>query len=76
MTQQGAQVTHTPNPQYDLASVLYHALKGAQTYDTYVKDAEQGGDQELAQFFRQVQQEQIMCADKAKQMLAKRVQVQ
>lgn len=76
MTQQGAQTTHTPNPQYDLASVLYHALKGAQTCDTYVKDAEQGGDQELAQFFRQVQQEQATCADKAKEMLAKRVQVQ
>ncbi len=44
MTQQGAGVTHTPNPQYDLVSVLYHALEGAQTYDIYIKDAEQGGD--------------------------------
>ncbi len=76
MAQQGAGVTRTPNPQYDLASVLYHALKGAQTCDTYVKDAEQGGDNELAQFFRQVQQEQTMCADKAKKLLTKRVQVQ
>lgn len=76
MTQQSAGVTRTPNPQYDLASVLYHSLKGAQTYGTYVKDAEQEGDNELAQFFRQVQQEQVMCADKAKQMLAKRVKVQ
>lgn len=76
MTQQSPGVTRTPNPQYDLASVLYHALKGAQTYGTYVKDAEQEGDNELAQFFRQVQQEQVMCADKAKQMLAKRVKVQ
>ena len=33
MAQQGAGVTRTPNPQYDLASVLYHALEGAQTYD-------------------------------------------
>ena len=50
-------VTHTPNQQYDLISVLYHALEGVQTCDVYVKDAEQGGDSELAQFFRQVQQE-------------------
>jgi hypothetical protein len=76
MTQQGMNVTHTSNPQYDLASILYHALKGAQTCDTYVKDAEQGGDNELAQFFRQVQQEDVSRANKAKEMLAKRVQVQ
>jgi rubrerythrin len=76
MAQQVAGVTHTPNPQYDLASVLYHALKGAQTTDTYIKDAEQEGDNELAQFFRQVQQEETMHADKAKQLLARRVKVQ
>ena len=76
MAQQTAGVTHTPNPQYDLISVLYHALEGGQTCDIYVKDAEQAGDNELAQFFRQVQQEQTMCADKAKQLLARRVQVQ
>jgi rubrerythrin len=76
MTQQGAEVTHTPNPQYDLVSVLYHALEGAQTYDIYVKDAEQGGDNELAQFFRQAQQEETTRADKAKELLARRVQVQ
>ncbi len=75
MAQQSAQITRTPNPQYDLASILYHALKGAQTYDTYVKDAEKEGDNELAQFFRQVQQEQVTCADKAKRLLAKRVEV-
>ena len=76
MTQQGAGATQTPNPQYDLASVLYHALKGAQTNDTYIKDAEQEGDQELAQFFRQVQQEETTHANKAKELLARRVKVQ
>ena len=74
MAQQG--VTHTPNPHYDLVSVLYHALKGAQTTDIYMKDAEQEGDSELAQFFRQVLQEENMHADKAKELLARRVKVQ
>lgn len=69
-------VTHIPNQQYDLVSVLYHALQGAQTCDVYVKDAEQGGDSELAQFFRQVQQEDTTRADKAKELLARRVKVQ
>jgi rubrerythrin len=73
MTQQVAQVTHTPNPQYDLSSVLYHALKGAQICSTYAEDAEKEGDPELVQFFRQVQKEDVTRADKAKQMLAQRV---
>ena len=35
-------------------SVLYHALQGADTCATSLQDAEQAGDQELAQFFREV----------------------
>ena len=31
---------------YDLTSVLYHALQGAQVYDQYIRDAEQDGKQE------------------------------
>jgi rubrerythrin len=67
------QKTTVANPHYDLVSVLYHALEGAQTTDTYVKDAEQEGDQELAQFFREVKQEDIKRADRAKELLATRV---
>lgn len=65
--------TNTANPHYDLVSVLYHALEGAQTSDTYVQDAEQEGDRELAQFFREVKQEDTKRADKAKELLGMRV---
>jgi rubrerythrin len=65
--------TNIANPHYDLVSVLYHALEGAQVTDTYVKDAEHEGDQELAQFFRQVKQEDVKRADKAKELLGMRV---
>lgn len=65
--------TNTANREYDLVSVLYHALEGAQTYDCYVKDAEQEGDQELAQFFRESQHEEIKRADKAKMLLSGRI---
>ena len=51
------QMTVVSNEYYDLVSVLYHALQGAETYDSYIKDAEQSGNQQLAQFFRRVQQE-------------------
>lgn len=42
--------TAIPNEVYNLVSVLYHALEGAQTYDKYAQDA--GGNQQLADFFR------------------------
>lgn len=71
----GAQrtVTNTPDPHYDLISILYHALEGAQTSARYVADANQVGDQELAQFFTQAQQNQVACADRAKQLLVRRL---
>jgi len=64
--------TNTSNPYYDTVSVLYHALEGARTCAIYVQDANRAGDQELAQFFSQVQQEEVARADKAKQLLTSR----
>ncbi len=65
--------TNMANPHYDLVSVLYHALGGAQTCDMYVQDAEQEGDRELAQFFREVKQEDMKRADKAKELFSMRM---
>jgi hypothetical protein len=65
--------TNTPDQHYDLISVLYHALEGAQTSARYAEDAGRTGDQELAQFFVQVQQNQVACAEKAKQLLGRRL---
>ena len=45
--------TGTSNPEYNLVSVLYHALQGADLYQKYASDA--GSDQDLANFFREVQ---------------------
>ncbi len=58
---------------YDLTSVLYHALQGAQVYDQYVKDAEQAGSEELARFFRDVQQQDKERAERAQALLAQQV---
>jgi hypothetical protein len=65
------QSTGTSNEQYDLVSVLYHALEGAQTYARYVEDA--GQDKELAQFFMKAQQEENDRAERAKQLLMNRM---
>ena len=48
------QATGTKDATYNLVSVLYHALQGAETSRHYIQDAEQAGDQELVQFFRAV----------------------
>ena len=37
--------TGTPDPVYDLISVAYHALQGAETYEQYAEDAQAQGDQ-------------------------------
>jgi hypothetical protein len=65
--------TSTPDPYYDLVSVLYHALEGAQTCVQYADDAGRVGDQELAQFFVQTQQNQMACSERAKQLLSRRL---
>src|SRR5215204_2188706 len=68
----GERATGTPNTIYDLSSVLFHALEGGASYDTYIEDAEREGDQELVEFFRQVRDEDSNRADRAQQLLAER----
>lgn len=65
--------TGTRDVTFDLVSILYHALQGAETYDQYIKDAEQGGNSELAQFFRDTKEENRRRADRAKQLLAQQL---
>ncbi|WP_437591210.1 hypothetical protein [Sorangium sp. So ce1000] len=62
-----------PDKDYNLISVLYHALQGAETYSQYIQDAKQHGDQELVSFFGEVRQEELRLAERAKQLLAQRL---
>jgi hypothetical protein len=68
----GERATGTPNTIYDLSSVLFHALEGGASYDTYIEDAEREGDEELTEFFRRVRDEDSMRADEAQRLLAER----
>ncbi len=61
------------DPHYNLISILYHALKGADLYDEYISDAEAAGDTELRDFFEQVQQEENRRAQRARQLLTARL---
>lgn len=64
--------TGTRDEHYDLVSVLYHALQGADVIDRYIKDA--SGDEELAGFFQQVKQGYTRTADQAKKLLVDRIE--
>jgi hypothetical protein len=65
--------TGTTDITYNLISTIYHTLQGAETQAMYIADAEQTGDQELIQFFRDLKEENQRRADRAKQLLARYV---
>jgi len=60
---------------YNLVSVLYHALQGAEAALKYQSDAEKSGDERLLQFFESTQQGYTRFAQQAKQLLASRLEV-
>ncbi|HEV2567982.1 hypothetical protein [Sphingomonas sp.] len=65
--QGGGGQTGTPDTTYNLTAILYHALQGVENCKTYEQDA--GGQQDLAQFFRQAGDQQRQLAEQAKQLL-------
>ena len=69
MADYGEQTTGTRDEHYNLISVLYHALHGAENCDRYAADAEVAGDERLAAFFREAQLVQTQLAERAKGML-------
>lgn len=68
--------TGTNDVTYNLISVAYHALQGAENYSIYAKDAEQNGDSETAQFFHALVDEERRRADRAKDLLMSKLQTQ
>ena len=55
---------------FDLVSVQYHALKAGHDYGQYVRDAENAGKQEIADFFRKVMSEDSDRAHQCHRYLA------
>ena len=71
MSSSGQGATGAPNHIFDLVSVLYHALEGGTTYQQYIQDAQQAGENDLVQFFQQCQQQDRQRAQQAQQLLQK-----
>ena len=73
MAEAGEQVTGTRDENYDVISVLYHCLQAASEVGQYIQDAEQSGDRELVDFFRDYQESQRDLAERAKNLLGARL---
>jgi len=65
--------TGTPDKDYNLVSVLYHALSGAESCINYIEDAEKADDQELSDFFGESLTLYGSLADKSKKLAASRL---
>jgi hypothetical protein len=61
--------TGTRDITYDLVSIIYHSLQGAETTAMFIGDAEQEHCQDCGQFFRETKEEYERRADRAKQLL-------
>ena len=66
---------YTMDKDYNLISVLYHALQGAETTSQYAQDAQTEGAPQVAEFMRQVQEQYNRIAQQAKELLFKQKQV-
>ena len=60
---------HTPADDivYDLVSIQYHALQGAELYDKYIEDAHEHED--VAEFIRQVKEQDSERAVRCHELL-------
>lgn len=68
---QSSDATGTRDETYDVISIVYHALQGAENCDIYAEDSEQD---ELRRFFQQAGDQQRQLADQGKQLLARCLQ--
>ena len=64
---QSSDATGTRDETYDVISIVYHALQGAENCEIYAEDAEQD---ELRQFFQRAGDQQRQIAQQGKQLLA------
>ncbi|HEY0097964.1 MAG TPA: hypothetical protein VGB76_03320 [Pyrinomonadaceae bacterium] len=65
--------TGTRDISYDLLSISYHLLQGAETLALYIADARQEGNDELVQFFQETKDEFTRRAERSKALLVQYV---
>jgi hypothetical protein len=66
-------ITGTKDKDYNILWFTESCLDNVLRLETYAQDAERGGDQELAEFFRRAQAESRKGAEQGKQLLKSRL---
>lgn len=72
-TQEASTITGTGDKDYDLIWFVEASLSNALRMETYIQDAERGGDEELAAFFRKAQAESRKGGELGKALLTARL---
>ena len=67
------QITGTVDKDYNIIWYTEACLSNALRLEQYIADAERGGDQELADFFRKAQSDSRKGAEMGKQLLSSRL---
>jgi len=67
------QVTGTKDKDYNVIWFTEQCLNNVLRLETYVKDAEREGDNDLAEFFRRAQETSRKGAEQGKEMLKSRL---
>jgi hypothetical protein len=73
MATEGGQITGTQDKDYNIIWFTEQCLSNVLRLGTYVQDAEQAGDSELAEFFRRAQGASRKGAEEGKALLKKRL---
>ena len=71
-SEETGQVTGTKDKDYNIIWFTEQSLANALRLETYIKDAERDGDQELADFFRRAQDASRRGGEQGKDLLKKR----
>ena len=61
---------------YNLVTVLQASLSNVFQMQEYIDDAEREGDNELAEWFRKIQEENRKAGEEGTQIMAKRLQAE
>ena len=67
------EITGTADKDYNIIWFTEACLSNALRLETYIRDAERAGDDELADFFRRAQTESRKGAERGKKLLAARL---
>ena len=73
MADEGGQITGTKDKDYNIIWFVEQCLDNALRLETYIQDAEQAGDSELADFFRRAQSESRKGGEQGKELLRSRL---